>query len=313
MYMSQLTETDFDDAAHLRGIGISTAENLRKVYCEFYNIPFISEDSAEADDKYLTHPIDRFSLSQKVRKRLKHLDIHSLEDLLTIDEEQLKSIRNLSSKTAGEILAFRDAALLSGKIGSKMYSLEGVAPENKPIPIFLFHSIGLSKQAIDLLWDGNIVTVSDLCGRELSLQEYSIARSISSFISVPVTQHFADAVEALDKRAGISLSMRSKGAAIEEIGEELEIARERVRQILVRACRKLTGTAELVAGMLLSTDKSMFSVSDLICLFGSEETAVQCSLVLQESAYVRYHKISNSFTWKEKAVHDMNLALFDRE
>lgn len=36
-YMSQLTDEDFESAVNLRGIGVTTIENLRRIYLEFVN------------------------------------------------------------------------------------------------------------------------------------------------------------------------------------------------------------------------------------------------------------------------------------
>ncbi len=53
----------------------------------------------------------------------------------------------------------------------------------------------------------------------------------------------------------------------------------------------------IIAGntSLFSSDKDAFSFSDIIDLFRSEESAMYCKLVLQESEYVRYIKFSDSF------------------
>lgn len=294
--MSELTDTDFDNAANLRGLGVASAENLRRIYNEFVNSPSIYLQDLEIDE--ILHPSDLISclpLSVRAKNCLKQAGISSLEELLSLVAEDLMNIRNIGAKTCQEILTFRETVAFPEVDPSKVYNLENIASENRPIPIPLLRNIGISEQVLDLFLRNNYFTVGDLCDRGLTPQEYSFARMASSYLSIPVTQHFTDAIEDLKNSAKISMSRRCGGATLEEIGKELQITRERVRQILAKTCRKLAGTAELIAGILFSSDKAAFSFSDLINLFRSEETAMYCKLVLQESEYVRYLKFSDSF------------------
>jgi DNA repair protein RadC len=294
--MSQLTEAAFDNAANLKGLGIASAENLRKIYIDFISSPSLTENNLINDEAmYFSNSIDRLPLSVRARNCLMRSGITSLEELLSLGEEDLMRIRNMGAKTFHEILAFRETVSLPETDSSKLYYLENIDSENRPIPISLLHNIGISEQGLDLFLRCNLFTVGDLCDRGLTPQEYSFARKINSYFSIPVTQHFTDAVEALKDSAKISISKRCVGATLEEIGKELQVTRERVRQILAKTCRKLTGVAELAAGVLLSSDKTAFSFSDLINLFRSEESAMYCKLVLQKSEYVRYIKFSDSF------------------
>jgi len=294
--ISQLTDTDFDNAANLKGLGFASAENLRRIYIEFINSPSACVRNSE-NDKPL-HSSDLISylpLSVRAKNGLKRAGISSLEELLSLSTEDIMNIRNIGSKTCQEILAFRETAAFPETNPSKLYYLENVASENRPIPIPLLRNIGISEQGLDLFLRNNLLTVGDLCDRGLTPQEYSIARMVDGYLSIPATQHFTNAIETLKDNARISMSRRCNGATLEEIGKELRVTRERVRQILAKTCRKLTSTAELVAGILLSSNKTAFSFSDLMNIFPSEESAVYCKLVLQESEYVRYLKFSDSF------------------
>lgn len=294
--MSQLTEADFNNAVNLKGLGIASAENLRKVYHDFISSPSSAKSNFNTSEALcFSNSIDYLPLSVRARNCLMRSGVTSLEELLSLGEEDLMRIRNMGAKTLHEILAFRETLSLSETDSSKLYYLENIDSENKPIPISLLYNIGLSEQGLDLFQRNNLFTVGDLCDRGLTPQEYSFARMIDSCFSIPVTQHFTDAIEAMKDSARISLVKRCTGATLEEIGKELQITRERVRQILVKTCRKLTGIAELVAGVLLSSNKATFSFTDLINLFRSEESAMYCKLVLQESEYVRYIKFSDSF------------------
>lgn len=294
--MSQLSDSDFDNAANLKGLGIASAENLRRIYNDFINSLSTCAQDLESDESLRSSsPISLLTLSVRAKNCLKRAGISSFEELLSLTAEDLMNIRNMGVKTCQEVLTFRETSEFPKTDISKLYYLENIDSENRPIPISLLHNIGISEQGLDLFLKNNFFTVGDLCDRGLTPQEYSFARMIKSYFSIPITQHFSDAVEALKDSAKISISKRCAGATLEEIGKELQVTRERVRQILAITCRKLTGVAELAAGVLLSSDKTAFSFSDLINLFRSEESAMYCKLVLQESEYVRYIKFSDSF------------------
>lgn len=240
LFMSQLTDTDFDNAINIKGIGIASAENLRRVFVEFMN-------------------------------------------------------------SASNFVCYSDSNELS-----KLYYLENIASENRAIPITLLCNIRLPKNGIDLFIKNNFLTVGDLCDRGLTLQEYFFARTINSYFSVPVTKRFVDTIEALKKNEKFCILKRCEGATLEQIGNVLQITRERARQILYKTCRKLVDIAELIASVLLASDKSIFSFTDLTNLFRSEELAAYCKLVLQQSEYVRYFKFSDSFVKTEICGHNVD-------
>ncbi|MFZ2538738.1 MAG: DNA-directed RNA polymerase subunit alpha C-terminal domain-containing protein, partial [Oscillospiraceae bacterium] len=287
VYMSQLSNVDFDQAINLKGLGIASAENLRKIYIDFINSPSLPED--------FSNPIDYLPLSVRAKNCLKQAGIYSLEELLSLAAEDLMSIKNMGAKTCQEIISFCENASFPETESSNLYYLEDVVSENRPIPIALLHNIGVSEQGIDLFLKNNCITIGDLCIRGLTPREYSFARIVNDYMSIPVTERFIYAIDALKDSAKVSMLRRCNGATLEEIGKELQVTRERVRQILAKTCRELAGTAELVAGTLLSSDKAAFTFSDLMKLFSTGESAMYCKLVLQESDYVHYLKFSDSF------------------
>lgn len=287
-YMSQLSKADFENAVNLHGLGITTVENLKIIYFEFFNSE-LCETLNDAD------PISYLPLSIRAKNCLEQAGITTIEEVLYIDAAELLKIKNMGIRTVQEILDFRKTASIPESVPSRLYNLKNVALENMSIPICLLHNLGISRYRLDLLSKKNMFTVSDLYEKELTLQEYSSLRIANNYLSIPVTQHFIKATESQKDNTKICMSMRSNGATLEEIGNEIHVTRERVRQILANTCRNLRGTAELVAGVLLSSDKMSFSYSDLVQLFNSHETAMYCKLVLQGSEYVRYFKFSDSF------------------
>lgn len=308
--MSQLTEADFDKITNVKGIGPTAAKHLREIYVDFMSSFSLTDGSLEKDGvRDCAYAINHLPLSVRARNCLKRTGISSFEELLSWNEEDFKVIRNMGVKTLQEILAFRETYSSLEVTPSMLYHLENIDPENRPIPISLLHNIGISKQVIDLLLGENVLTIGDLYDRSLMPQEYFKLRIIGRYFSTPVSRIFSDAVEALKDNAKIAMSERCEGATLEEIGKELHVTRERVRQILVKTCRKLTGTAELVVGALISSEKVIVSFSDLVSLFRSETLAKYCKLALQESEHVQYFKFSDSFIYTDVCGADIESRL----
>ncbi|MDD4201035.1 MAG: DNA-directed RNA polymerase subunit alpha C-terminal domain-containing protein, partial [Eubacteriales bacterium] len=293
--LEELLSTTEEDLMRIRNMGRKTCQEILDFCSNIFCLEVGDTFSHLESELSSLNQVGFSTLSNRAKNCLKLAGISSLEELQSLAEEDLLTIKNLGVKTRQEILNYRETAISPSVDPTKLYYLENIAPENRPIPISLLHNIGMSEQGLDLFLRNNLFTVGYLCDRGLTPQEYSFARMINDYFSIPITKHFTDAVEALKDSAKISISKRCSGATLEEIGKELQVTRERVRQILAKTCRKLTGIAELVAGVLLSLDKAAFSFSDLINLFRSEESAMCCKLVLQESEYVRYIKFSDSF------------------
>jgi hypothetical protein len=296
LLMSQLTESDFENAKSIKGLGVASVENLKKVYFDHINFTSKSENNL-INNETLFFPslIDHLPLSVRARNCLKHSGVSTLEELLILSQDDLMNIRNMGVKTFNEILSFRDTISIPVIDLSKRCHLEDINFENLPLPLSLLCNIGISKKELDQLHKNNLFTVRDLLSRGLTPQEYSTLRNIEGYLTVPVSRQFIEAIDSLKDSAKICLSRRCNGSTLEEIGTELLLSRERVRQILAKTCRKLMNIADLIAGVLLSSDKDSFTFSDLTKLFRSEESAMYCKLVLQESENLRYIKFSDKF------------------
>ena len=188
---------------------------------------------------------------------------------------------------SGETPAFPSAIL--------NYRLEGIDEVNKRIPLTLLENIGVSPWAIERLQNDDSLLVGDFCDRILLHDDYITMRSVQHYLSVSVITRFENLVESLGDNARICILQRENGATLQEIGLALGISRERVRQIIVKTCRRLIDTAELVAGAFFSSQNGVFAYSDLQAAFAYEQTAQCCKLVLQESDYVSQFKFSDKF------------------
>jgi DNA-binding CsgD family transcriptional regulator len=292
--MSHLSDADFDEAVKLKGIGVASAENLRRIFVEFNEVSSNCNSVNRVEHENMAL-ISSLPFSVRAINCLKKAGISSIEELMLLTMDDLMNIKNLGEKTCREILSLCERIPSVELNSTKLYYLKNIAPDNKYIPISLLHNISVSKQGIDLLKKNGYLTVKDLCEHGLNLREYSYVRNVANYLSTSVAEHFMKRVEALKGKEKMSMLERCNGATLQEIGQKIGVTRERVRQILKRICRKLKKSAELVAGALLSVDKNAFSYFALQQMFSAEQTAMCCKFVLQESSYVRYFKFSDKF------------------
>lgn len=271
-------------------IAMLEAENLN----DGYTTRFIDDpNKSDSDDLHCSNSVNDLPLSTKARNALISLGISSCDEFLVL--ERLIRTNHLETSHFPKISKIRELLSIQHDDPSKLYYFKDIDSKNALIPISLLHNAGLSYEEIHLLQENNLFTVGDLCERGLTAQEYIAIYDLGIFLSLPVTQHFINNVEILKDRTKTILSMRCTGATLEQIGKEFQLTRERVRQILAETYSKLINFAELVAGMLLSTDRTFFYFADLVDLFHSEELATLCKLVLQESSFLRYFKFSDGF------------------
>ena len=175
----------------------------------------------------------------------------------------------------------------------KTYRLTGIDEVNKNIPLPLLKHVYPNNRNIEPLRRNGRETVGDLCECDLSREEYSIIVPAKEFLSVSVIDHFREMIDSQNDNARISLLRRGAGATLQEIGNELRISRERVRQISAKTCRQLKGAAELIAGVMFSTHDGVFTSAELHRLLGSRQLTRCCQLVLKESNYIRQFNFSN--------------------
>ncbi len=204
-------------------------------------------------------------------------------------------IKNLGRATCDEIVRFRDDVGHQYQDILEPYCIRTIAEENKPIPIGLLQNVGVSIQQIKHLLGQELTTLGDLHLHSLPPQRYSVGRIIEGYMAVPISQQFSEKIQKLRDTERDVLIGRVAGFTLEEIGQELGITRERVRQLLLRVNSKLLPTAELVAGAILSADGVAFPVSALEGFFRDKGLAECCTLILRSSKYLRCLEFCGKF------------------
>ena len=307
--MSQLTDSDFQTVACIRGIGMHSAEMLKSVYTEFYASP--NNHAIVQQDADNSVGLSGLPLSVRAVNCLKRANINSLTELQLLNENDLLSIKNIGTKTCSEILEYLNSNSFSGVDINRTYRLEHIDDANKQIPLELLKNIGVRSDWIETLLKQGLQVVNDLCARDLSPQEYALLKPTFNFLSISVMNHFEKDFNLLNDRAKKCLIMRCNGATLQEIGGEIGVTRERARQIIVKSCRRLLKSANLVAGMLFSSNNSIFTHSNLHEVFHDKQVAQLCKLVMLESEYAVHFNFSDKFVRTTVCPPDIDQLLMD--
>ena len=264
---------------------------------ENYQITSLPDEDENFDySKFVNSiEIDILPLSKRAKNCLLRSNINSLEKLYSLNEEELMSIRNLGVKTCREILQYVQSNPLSEIQKDILYKIENINNENKNLPLVLLSNIGCNQERINSYVHNGLSTVGDLLDSNVTPQEYTFLHPVINELSFTAVDLFKRCFNSLKDIELIIVEKKSYGATLREIGNELGITHERVRQILLKSCQYLLNYAELVVGILLSDGSISFTLSDVQSVLHDEFLAHLCMYVLHNSTYVTYFKYSDKF------------------
>ena len=234
-------------------------------------------------------------LSARAITCLKKAGVGSLLELSRLSEDDLPGIRDMGAETRREIMGYIESSQLSAASPDGGYWLENVSLDNLKIPLPLLRHVGVSQEGIMPLLREGIHTVEDLCLRKVPFQECFAILPAVGFLPVSVFARFKEGIDSLNDSARACVLGRCDGATLQEIGDETGVSRERVRQIVEKACRDLRNAADLVAGVLFGLRDNSFAYADLQNMLGDEQAARCCKLVLQGSEYAMHFRFSERF------------------
>ena len=273
----------------IRNMGVKTC-------CEILNyIKSIKQNSF----KTIASEISSLPLSTDAIGSITTAGISSVDELLSLNIEDIARFKNIRIKTRKEIADYTEF---------KSFSADA---NNKKIPIALLKNIGLCDTEIEFLMHKGHKIVEDLYERQISAQEYIYIRPLAKYLSVSVITHFKNEVEALTDVARICVMRRCNGATLQEIGDELGFTRERARQIIVKACRRLSGTADVLASVLFAESGGFFSLLSLQHALSDEQLVQLYKLVLKESEYVKRFNFSDKFVCADICPPDIEHRLME--
>lgn len=303
--LMSVTETDL---LEMKNIGAKTCQEIIN-YSKSIALDFPGAEEVPALQNLHPEKTSELPLSNRAKNCLMQAGILSLDALMALTESDLLSMKNMGRKTCQEILDYCESISSAPLRAIKSYRLQEIEATNKNIPIVALENIGISSSGIAFLLQNGNTLVGDLCGRCLHPREYAMIQPVAEFLSTSVITHFITDFEALRDSEKTCLIRRIHGATLQEIGDELGLTRERVRQILIKACRKLQKSADLIAGTLFVSYNGTFTFAKLQERWLDEQMALCCKLVLQESAFAVYFKFSDRFVCADICPPDVDRAL----
>ena len=227
--------------------------------------------------------VELLPLFKHAKACLKKAGISSSSDLIPLNQTDLMNIKDMHVAACEEVLAYIEFSSLA------------INTDNKQIPLVLLENICISSQDMEYFQINCYKTTDDLSFCKMSLQEYHIIRPAVQFLSVSVITHFKRAVADLKDIAKLCMMRRYDGETLQEIGFELGITRERVRQIIRDTCQSLNKTADLVASVLIISFDGSFSSLNLQNILSEELLFRCCKIVLKKSQYVTYLASADKF------------------
>ena len=105
---------------------------------------------------------------------------------------------------------------------------------------------------------------------------------------------FKKTFNSLTESARICLLLRAQGQTLQEIGDSMELTRERVRQIIGKAVRRLIPTSTLIISVLLR-GRTSFCKADVKKLFDDSELLDCFTYVLENTETIKYFEFADKY------------------
>ncbi len=307
--MSQITVDDFDKAKTLKGLGVSSAERLLDVYHKFYGGEGIclSKDSfnfVHLSDKTLTEVLieDVFSSFPHGEQLIRHCHTQGIKTIadmqnFSFDYKEIKGIGIASMQKLQQV--YLDVVMsLSTETYVEADRFYNIPQVNRSIPL-----------KNEYLNNNNYFYLEDICQRGLPLDLYIHVKETIEKYYTPIGDIFAEKVDSLKESVHVCFIRRVKGDTLQKIADSLNISRERVRQVVLKAVQELANYSNIIASVLLFPNKTSFAYSNIEALFSNSIHAESCKYVLRECSDVIYLDFADKFIKKSMTYNDYDMAL----
>ncbi len=302
--IQQLAGKTEEELLNIRNLGRKSAEEIVEAVKAYLAVPHEDEEECEPENTEAaftesvepvtepvpdSRPIEVLLLSKRSYNVLKRAKIDTVQQLMALDEQILGKMRNLGTKSLEELAAIRKAYVPPVSVKAKA---EYSAEELKPLLLSAyrqpFHGLsfqefrdampeeagdGVIKKAVGmLLAEGKLEYVDFRCYRVYP----SFYEELNRFLNQ------------IKDRERVILERRYAGETMEAIAQDLEITRERVRQIQDKQFRKLASAYRARTGFPVFAEdfyETLYTRCELPEEFWSEE------LALPESS-INYLKIT---------------------
>lgn len=249
------------------------------------------------------------SVSKKVAKRLSSETLWNF--LIDRTEYDFSGVRQADLYQTYDALfeSLREQFIKpQSRSGAKQYTISLYEPVKsldlkEALNIFLDHNKDLVTGVFNKY---GVESMNDLASIELDFTDYSILRPFLAVLEVNYIQEFIDHIEELPANRKQILEGRVLGDTLQTIAMELDLTRERVRQIEVRILSELLKDIDLLA-QILSHSRGFFYYSDLEKLFQEDFLSMVFVWILdKKSSRYEYLKFADLIIDKNVISEDIS-------
>lgn len=318
--MSQISADDFKHALSVKGLGSSSVKALEELYSNFYINPALpAPANAISKDETLTdialdieiefffgtlprgeafirhcHNLGITNISQLQNFNFNHTTVKGIgaSSMEKLHAVYLDTLKNLSNSTSQDFNCLND-----------------IPQENRKLELCFLRYYNVSPASIQILNAQGYQHIEDIMQNGISPYYYSLISNALSKLTFPISKSFVRLVDQLKETPRICIIRKSQGDTLQKIADAIGVTRERIRQITSKTAESLKPTADMIANILLSPDKSSFSFQDILSLFSDPLYAKCCKFVLMESDEVIHLKFSDKFIRKTHLPDNFDTAL----
>ncbi|MGL6201173.1 MAG: sigma factor-like helix-turn-helix DNA-binding protein [Lachnospiraceae bacterium] len=253
-FMHQLCDSDFETAKTIKGLGLASVENLRRIFENFT----VSEQAGlvQQNSKSIENIFMKLPYGNTFCDYCRTAGFFVLSDLInfSFDHKEIKGIGLSSMERLRQ--AYLNAVM------------QDDAPPLEPskfsdIPL-INYGIPISHKALNA---EGFKYIGDICRRGLPIRLYIQIKSWLEPYKTSITNIFINELFKLKENVNFCLTMRSKTQTLQQIADNIGITRERVRQIVAKAVKTLTPIVAILADAILYSGKQFFRFNDLVDAF----------------------------------------------
>lgn len=167
-----------------------------------------------------------------------------------------------------------------------------IPKQNYKLDLNYLKQIDFKSNNIDILLNNNMLFVEDLINLQLSHKEYHRTYKYLDFLKNPISSYFVDYIKSLPKRSILCIEEKMNEKTLQEIGDSINVTRERVRQIIFKTHKNCEGLLKLISFHLLKTNYNKISIEIVIDFFNNEKIGKYFYFLLIQSEIQYYFKYS---------------------
>ena len=263
-FMHELSDEDFESAKKIKGLGLSSVENLRTIHKSF----LISEQSEGigCGGQSVSTKISANTPVETIFQKLPH-------GKAFCDHCRFQGISVLSdlrdfSFNHGEIKGIGSHSMLQMKQIYMNAVMQMDAPPLEPCEFVDIPSLnyGISIP-LEILTDENYKCIGDICQKGLSFSLFIEIKDWISTYKTSIVDIFIKELTDLRENNRYCLTMRARGQTLQQIANLVGVTRERVRQIVTKTTKKLIPNISALTEAILYPNREFFTFDDLLQVF----------------------------------------------